>query len=87
MTTSHDAPHQDSQHKELLHEEAQLVYEKYVREDQYPQWTGAFTEEERLAQFEEDLEAGNTVPILLTFIAAVGLIMAAILLSYVTWVM
>jgi hypothetical protein len=58
-----------------------------VNESDYPQWTGAFTEEERLAQFEEDLEAGNTVPILLTLIAAIGLVMAAILLSYVTWVM
>ena len=79
-STSHD-----SENKELLHQEAEQVYKRYVNESAYPQWTGAFTEEERLAQFEEDLEAGNTVPILLTFIAGIGLIMAAILLSYLTW--
>lgn len=83
MTATSNDPHQP----ELLHEEAQQVYKKYVKESDFPQWTGAFTEEERLAQFEEDLEAGNTVPILLTLIAGIGLIMAAVLLSYVTWVM
>jgi hypothetical protein len=83
MTDSSNETHRP----ELLHEETEQVYKKYVKENDYPQWVGAFSEEERLAQFEEDLEAGNTVPILLTFIAAIGLIMAAILLSYVTWVM
>ena len=83
MTATSSENHQ----AELLHEETQKVYQKYVSEGEHPEWTGAFSHDERLAQFEEDLEAGNTVPILLTFIAFIGLTMAAILLSYVTWVM
>ena len=67
MTATHDAKEPD----EALHEQVQNVYKKYVKEGDYPEWTGAFSEEERLAQFEEDLEAGNTVPILLTFIAGI----------------
>ena len=83
MTATSDETHQP----ELLHEEVEKVYKKYVDEGAYPQWIDHFTEEERLAQFEEDLEAGNTVPILLTLIAGIGLVMAAILLTYVTWLM
>jgi len=83
MTATHDTHDPD----EALHEQVQKVYKKYVKEGDHPEWTGAFNEEERLAQFEEDLEAGNTVPILLTFIAGIGLVMAAVLLTYVTWMM
>lgn len=61
-------------------------YNNFVKEANHPVWSSTFTEEDRREQFREDLETSSGVVGLITGVASMGLVMAAIALSVLMFV-
>lgn len=56
-------------------------YNTFVKESNHPIWSQTFSEEDRREQFREDLETSSGVVGLITGVASMGLVMAAIAIS------
>lgn len=55
-------------------------YNTFIKEANHPIWSQTFSEEDRREQFREDLETSSGVVGLITGVASLGLVMAAICL-------
>lgn len=61
-------------------------YNTFIKEANHPIWSQTFSEEDRREQFREDLETSSGVVGLITGVASLGLVMAAIALSVLMFV-
>lgn len=61
-------------------------YDTFINDSHHPVWSGAFSEDERREQFHDDLETSTGVVGLITGVASLGLVMAAIALGVLIFV-